>query len=274
MKQNEKLGGGLAVAGALMGIVGHYVLFMNWYERGMAAEAAEPGCEILLKWLHPLITDMGILAGVLFAVSAYGFFTSRKWAFFLSVIAIVLAMQGSWFINVPYMAAGLPPIYFTLFWPYLIMYFLIARLVGKLPWNITVVGLLSGMAFVFCFMNGIASTSRIITVGAPIFTMVQRLHWIAMIGWGVVTVGLLMQPKEWMRVVGISAGTLELIVGIPLAIVTAQELGRFSLFALAPISCFILLVLFLWPRVWDKLAASAEKQTDEIIEGSPTVQVA
>ncbi len=273
MKQNAKLGGALAVVGALMGIVGHYVLFMNWEERGMAAEAAEPGCEILLKWLHPFLTDLGLLAGVLFAVSAYGFFTSRKWAFLLSIIAIVLALQGSWFINVPYMAAGLPPIYFILFWPYLIMFFLIMRLVGKVPWNRTMVGFLAGMAFVFCFMNGIASTSRIITVGAPIFAMVQRLHWIAMIGWGVVTVGIILRPKEWMRVVGLSAATLELIVGIPLAIVTAQELGRFSLFALAPISCLILLVLFLWPKVWDRLEASAFEEEAEILEVSPSVQV-
>ena len=274
MKQNEKLGGVLAIVGALMGIVGHYVLFTNWYHTGMAAEAAEPGCEILLKYIHPAISDLGILAGVLFAVSAYGFFTSRKWAFLLSVVAIVLALQGSWFINVPYMSAGLPPIYFTLFWPYLIMYFLLVRLVGRVPWSRTMVGMLAGMAFVFCFMNGIASTSRIITVGAPIFTMVQRLHWLAMIGWGIVTVGIILRPMEWMRVLGLSAGTLELVVGIPLAIVTAQELGRFSLFALAPITCFVLLVLFLWPKVWQKLVASYDEAPEEVLEGTPTAQVA
>jgi hypothetical protein len=274
MKQNAKLGGALAIIGAVMGIGGHYVLFLNWYEKGMAAEAAEPGCEILLKYLHPFITDLGLLAGVLFAVSAYGFFTNRKWAFFMSTAAIVLALQGSWFVNVPFMAAGLPPIYFTLFWPYLIMFFLIMRLVGRVPWNRTGIAFLTGMAFVFCFMNGIASTSRIITIGAPLFTLVQRLHWVAMIGWGVVTVGIIMKPKEWMRVVGLSAAALELIVGIPLAVVTAQELGRFSLFALAPISCLVLLVLFLLPRVWEKLEAAPSEGQDELLEGSPSAQMA
>ena len=272
MKVNEKLGGVAAVIGALMGIIGHYVLFMNWYERGMAAEAAEPGCEILLKYLHPFLTDLGLLAGVIFAVSAYGFFTKRKWAFLLSVIAIVLALQGSWFVNVPFMAAGLPPIYFTLFWPYLILFFIIMRGVAKVPWPRTIVSFLAGMAFVFCFMNGVASTSRIITIGAPLFTLVQRLHWVAMIGWGVVTVGIIMRPKEWMRVVGLSAATLELIVGIPLAIVTAQELGRFSLFALAPICCAILLVLFLIPKVWEALPAKPVDNQDELTEGTPQAQ--
>ena len=200
MRQNEKIGGILATVGALIGVVGHYLLFMNWYERGMSAEAAEPGCEILLKWLHPFITDLGILAGVLFAVAAYGFFTSRKWAFLVSVIAIVLSLQGAWFINVPFMAAGLPPIYFTLFWPFLILYFIIMIPVGKLSWKRTMVGFLAGMAWVFCLMNGIASLSRIITVGAPFFSLVQRMHWFAMLAWGVVTVSILLVLTDDTRI--------------------------------------------------------------------------
>jgi hypothetical protein len=75
-----------------------------------------------------------------------------------------------------------------------------------------------------------------------------------MLGWAVVTVGIIMKPKEWMRVIGLAAGVTELVVGLPLAFVTAQQLGRFSLFALAPISCLILIGLFLWPGVWEKVS--------------------
>jgi fumarate reductase subunit D len=56
-----------------------------------------------------------------------------------------------------------------------------------------------------------------------------------------------------MRVVGLSAGLVELTVGIPLTVATAQQLGRFSLFALAPISCLMLLVLLVWPGLWQRL---------------------
>jgi hypothetical protein len=126
------------------------------------------------------------------------------------------------------------------------------------------------MAWVFCLMNGIASLSRIITIGAPFFALVQRSHWIAMLGWGVFTVGFLMEVKEWQRVVGLLAGTLELVVGIPLAIVTAQELGRFSLFALAPICCLILVTLLVWPGVWDKVGAKAKPSTTAVV--SPAAQ--
>ncbi|MDP1713270.1 MAG: hypothetical protein Q8L41_00870 [Anaerolineales bacterium] len=252
MKDKNFLGGILATVSALMGIIGHFVIFLKWYQIGMGAESAEPGCEILLKYIHPAMADLGILGGILFAVSAYGFFTKKNWAFLLSVIGIVLALLGSWFINVPYMAASLPPIYFPLFWPYLIIYFLLMRGVGNISWSRTLLGLLTGIAYIFCFMNGVSSTSRIITTGAPIFVLVQRLHWFAMLGWAVITVGLLTKPKDWMRVVGLVAGTTELVVGVPLAFVTAQQLGRFSLFALGPIASLALVVIIVWPGIWER----------------------
>ena len=253
MKENRVLGGILATVSGLMGLIGHTIIFLQWYVRGMGAEAAEPGCEILLKYIHPALSDLGMLAGVIFLVSAYGFFTKKNWAFLLSVIAIVLALQGAWFINVPFMAASLPPVYFILFWPYFVLYFLIMVLVGKRTWGKTLLGLLLGMAWVFCLMNGIASLSRIITIGMPFFVFVQRLHWVAMIGWGITAVGVIMQPKEWMRVLGISAGVLEIVVGYPLAVITGQELGRFSLFSLAPIACTILVILLVMPSMWSKI---------------------
>jgi hypothetical protein len=257
MKDKSMYGGILATVSALMGIVGFFYLFMQWYQIGMGAESAEPGCEILLKYIHPLLTDVGLFAGILFAVSAYGFFTKKDWAFFLSVVGIVLALLASWFINVPYMAASLPPVYFPLFWPYLLIYFLLLRGVGGISWSRTLLALLTGIAYIFCFMNGVSSTSRIITHGAPIFVLVQRLHWVAMLGWAVVTVGIIMRAKEWMRVVGIIAAVTELVVGVPLAIVTAQGLGRFSLFALGPIACLVLLVILVWPGLWERWTGSS-----------------
>jgi hypothetical protein len=261
MKKEHLFGGTLAIIAGLMGIIGHYAIFMKWYVIGMNTPSTEPGCEILLKTIHPLMAQVGILGGVLFLVSAYGYFTRRNWAFFISLIALVLALLGSWFINVPYMAAGLPPVYFPLFWPYLLMYFLFLLVVGKVSWSRTLLSLLTGVAYIFCWMNGVASTSRIITIGAPIFRLVQYPHWVAMIGWAAITIGMIMHPKEWMRVVGLSAGVTELVVGIPLTIATAQQLGRFSLFALAPISCLALVILFVWPGLWSRLTEGSSEST-------------
>jgi hypothetical protein len=260
--KNNKLGVIAASFAGLMGIIGHFFIFLSWYFRGMMAESAEPGCEILLKWIHPALADLGILGGVIFLVSAYGYYKKKEWAFLLSSIAIVLSLQGAWFINVPFMAAGLPPIYFILFWPFLAIYFILMVPIGRLSWSRTMVGFIAGMAWVFCLMNGIASMSRIITIGAPFFTLVQRMHWIAMLAMGITTVSILMGAKEWTWVLGFTAGLLEMVIGIPLAIVTAQELGRFSLFALAPISCLILILIMLWPNnLWERWINSPRSKT-------------
>lgn len=255
MKRKRQIAGSLAVVAGLLGILATYLIFMQWYGPARTAEAAEPGCEILLKYLMPALSDFGILAGVLYLVAAYGFFAGAGWAFPVVILANVLALQGSWFINVPMMAAGLPPIYFIIFWPNLLLYFLYVKWIGDRSWGLTLLGFATGMAFIFCFMNGVASWSRIITIGRPIFLIVQRLNWVAFIGFGVLTVGLLLKPKGWMRVLGLSSALLELVVGIPLVVATTISLGRFSLFSFGPIMALVILVLFLWPGMWEKLTS-------------------
>ena len=252
MKNKNLLGGILAIIAALLGIIGHPVIFLNWYQVGMHTPNAQPGCEIMLRYMHPLMTDFGILGGVLFAVSAFGYFRQKKWAFPMTAFAIILALLASWFINVPYMEAHLPPVYMLLFVPYLILYFLFMISVGNLSWSRTLLAMCTGLAYILCFMNGVASTARMAIVGAPVYTMVERLSWVAMIGWGVVTGGILLAPREWNQVLGITAAVLELVVGIPLGIADSQLLGHFSLFAAAPIFCLALLVVLVWPGLWQR----------------------
>ena len=257
MNQKRRWAGTLALIGGLLGIIATYLIFMAWYGPARTAEAAEPGCEILLKYLMPALSDFGILAGVLYLVAAYGFFAGFGWAFPIVVLANVLALQGSWFINVPMMAAGLPPIYFIIFWPNLLLYFLFMRWIGERSWSRTLLGLGTGMAFIFCFMNGVASWSRIITIGAEIFILVQRLNWMAFLGFGVTTVGIMLKPKEWMRVVAIASGLLELVVGVPLVVATTLLLGRFSLFSFGPIMSLILVTIAVWPGLWVRLTGES-----------------
>jgi hypothetical protein len=250
MTKNNRWGSITTLILGLLGIIGTYLIFIGWFDKARFAEAAEPGCEILLGYLMPALSDFGITAGVIFLVSSYGYYTGQKWAFPASIVASALALQGSWFINVPMMAAGLPPIYFTIFWPNLLGYFLLVKVVGERSWKRTLLGLGTGMAFIFCFMNGVASWSRIITIGTEIFVLVQRMNWIASIGFFVVTVGVILQPREWMRVVAMCAGLLELVVGL--------SLGRFSLFSFGPIMAMVLSVLFIWPGVWERLTVDEE----------------
>lgn len=256
MKENRTLGAILSIIGALLGVFGTIYLFMNWYFPSLSFEAAEPGCEILLKYIFPALSDVGILAGIIYAVSAYGYITGASWAFSTSVFALVLALPSTWFINVPFMAADQPPIFFPLFIPNLIMFFLFMKLVRNISWGRVLLAMFTGVAFIMCMMNGIASWSRIITIGSELFYLVQRLNWVAMAGWAVVTAGILLRPKGWMRILGIGAGLMELVVGYPLGFATAGTLGRFSLFLLAPIISTGLLILFFMPKAWARITGA------------------
>jgi hypothetical protein len=259
MEKNRKAGMILGTIGALMNIIGIFTIFMMWYERAQHMEAAEPGCEMLLKYIMPGLSDVGIIAGVLFAAGAYGFLIMKKWAFPVMVIGSVLSLQATWFINVPFMAAGEPPVYFTLFWPNLILYFLAVRVVGNRSWSHTLLGMFTGMGFVLCFMNGIASWSRILTIGTELFYFVQRLNWFSSIAWGIVTAGILIRPKDWMRVLGLGAAFTQVMVGTPLAVETTIELGRFSLFSIAPIISLVLFIVLLSPARFQRITGTREE---------------
>jgi len=48
------------------------------------------------------------------------------------------------------------------------------------------------------------------------------------------------------------------VVGIPLAIATAIDMGRFSMFAIGPIFSLALVVVFAWPALWQKFTGPDE----------------
>ena len=142
----------------------------------------------------------------------------------------------------------------------LILYFLIMKSVGKLSWGHTVLGMFTGLGFVLCFMNGIASWSRILTIGTELFVFVQRLNWFSSIAWGIVTAGILIRPKDWMRILGLGAAFLQVMVGTPLAVETTIELGRFSLFSIAPIVSLILFFVLLSPARFQRITGAQPEE--------------
>lgn len=250
MSENaRRLGAGIALVGGLLGVIGTFWLFTAWYQPMMAAEAAagRPDEEKIVRFIIPLLADIGILAGTCWAVAAYGFFARLRWAWPLAVVANVLALQGSFFPNIPAASRGLPPAFLLVFVPNLIFYFLLLHGVGKLDWGRILLSLFSGMAFVLCFMNGVASTDRIMVIGAPLYIAVQRLNWLASIGWGVFTIAMLIRPLEWQRALGLAAGLLGVVVGYPLGMAITLSFGRFSMFYVAPIFCTGLLAALLLP---------------------------
>lgn len=260
MNSRDKLGLALAVIGALLGLFGSFIIFTQWYEPMMAAEiaAGRPDEEIIVKFIIPVLNDIGMVAGALWAVAAFGYAKSRRWAWPVSVVASVLALQGSFFPMIPAASRGLPPMFGLIFVPSLLIYVALLWFVGRVNWRILVFSLFAGIAFVLSFMNGVASTDRIMVIGTPLYVAVQRLNWLASIAWGVFTVGLILKPAEWVRMVGLGAGILEMVVGYPLGLATTLSFGHFSMFFPAPIlsTLLVLVILFAWDRVVAPFAAA------------------
>ncbi|MGC9400270.1 MAG: hypothetical protein ACP5HM_14200 [Anaerolineae bacterium] len=257
-----KLGVAIALVGAVLGIVVSLFLFVRWYEPVVLAEiaAGRPDEGVIVEYIFPALNDVSVVAGIFWALAAYGFLTERSWGWTLAVVANVLALQGSFFTMIPPVTRGLSPYTMVIFLPNLVAYGLLLFAVRKVDWRIAVVGLFSGIAMVLSFMNGVASTNKMITTEMTLFVAVQRLNWIAAAGWGVFTIGLLLRPAEWVRLTGLGAGLLEITVGLPLGIVTAIEAGRFSMFLPAPLLSLALVILLALPwgrRIAPQLKPSA-----------------
>lgn len=266
MKQNDKLGAIIAAAGALLGMFGTLWIFTSWYDTMMAAElaAGRPDEMTLVKFIIPALSDIGIVAGVVWAVAAYGFFHRAGWAWPVAVVANVLALLGSFFPMIPAASRGLSPTFALIFVPNLLFYVLLLWQVRPVPWEILVLSLFSSMALVLSFMNGVASTDRIIVSGKALYVAVQRLNWITAVGWSVFTIGLVLKPAQWVRLVGPGAGLLGMLVGFPLGVATTIASGSFSLFYVAPIFSALLVVVLLLPRgqrLFDLAALSSERDT-------------
>ena len=246
MKERTTAGSIIALVGAVVGIIGVFVVFMLAYGPMIAVEigAGRPDEADIVKYVIPFLSDLGIVAGVLWAVSAYGFAKKTQWAWRTAVIANVMSLLTGFFSMIPALSRGLFPLFLIVFLPNLITYLLLLTYVRKVDGKIVLVSLISGMAYVMVFMNGIASTDKIILKRGDIFIAVQRINWIAAVGWGVFTVALVTRQK-WTVPVGLGAGLLTLTAGIPLAVATTLEAGRFSMFSPGPmLAALLLLVLF------------------------------
>jgi len=254
MKEKSKVGAAISLIGAILGIVVIYASFLQVYDPIMASEMVEgrAGGEgiadgvSISKYVMPVVNDIGIIGGVLWAVSAYGFMKREKWAWSTAILANVLSLL-SFFMLIPAMSRGISPIYAFVFIPNIIAFFLLLVFVRKIDPKIIAISMVAGMAYVMAFMNGVAATDQMLSGGGTLFVVGQRINWIASIAWGSFVIALLTR-KEWALQLGLSAALLTLVAGIPLGVVTAMESAKFSMYFLAPILALILKISFVLPK--------------------------
>jgi uncharacterized membrane protein (UPF0136 family) len=248
MKERSKAGAFISLFGAIVGIVGVFAAFLLAYQPMIDAEmaAGRPDEAIIVRYVIPFLSDIGITAGVLWAVAAYGFFKGKNWAWTTAVIANVVSLLTGFFGMIPAASRGLFPMFIIVFAPNLLTYFLLLGYVRRVDAKIMALSLVSGITYVLAFMNGVAATDKIILSGRALLIAVQRLNWVAAAAWAVFTVGLL-KRKRWTKPVGLGAGLMTVIAGAPLAAVSTINEGRFSMFSPAPLLGLLLLIVLLAP---------------------------
>lgn len=257
MKERSKTGAVISIIGAILGIVVIYFSFLQVYDPIMASEMADgrAGGEVIenglsvSKYVMPIVNDIGMIGGVIWAVSAYGFIKKENWAWGTAVLANVLSLL-SFFMLIPAMSRGISSIFAFVFVPNIIAFFLLLAYVRRVDPKIIAISMVAGMAYVMAFMNGVAATDQLLSgssANSVFFVMGQRLNWIASIAWGGFVVALLTR-KKWALQLGLGGALLTLIAGIPLGVVISMESAKFSMYFLAPILAFILKLIIVLPK--------------------------
>lgn len=252
----------LSLIMGVLGIVLHYLLPILFFETILAAEAGNP-CVVTAPIFFPIFADIGILGGILWILAGIAFLQKKKWGYTAAVFGVVFSLKASFWPNIPTMEGGaVLPVWFLIFLPNLVMYFVLLRSMRNESWIKMLFGMFTGMAFILNFINGIASTTRMIQYSsdfdmAGVFILTQRLGFIASILFGIATIGLFVaKKKEWVRIVGLSGAIVSMVGGFPLAIhsmILAFQLEEkaFSMFIMAPVLSTVVGIVFLFPGIWN-----------------------
>ena len=255
MKERRKVGAAISLIGAILGIVLIYTSFLLVYEPIMASEMGDgrAGGEIITdgvsvsKYVMPVVNDIGLIGGAIWAVAAFGFAKKEKWAWSTALLANVLSLL-SFFMLIPALSRGISPIYTFIFIPNIIAFFLLLSYVRKVDKKIIAISTVAGMAYVMSFMNGVAATDQMLAGGGEmVFLMGQRLSWIGSLAWASFVIALL-NRKEYAIQIGLGAALVTLIAGLPLGVVTSMNEAKFSMFLMAPILSLIVKVTLVLPK--------------------------
>lgn len=280
MQERTKVGLWTSLILGLYGMIGAFYVFVisnHWMEMWIAkSENYSEALGIfrldevfIIKYVIPPLHDLAVIGSVMMIVASYMFYKKYKRAWHVAVIGNVIAIQGTAFPIVAAASAGIFPEYSILFLPIFAGFFVYIGYVRKLPNKILVWGTVTGMAFVLTLFNGIAAASRMaqkeylqnlpgLAAETPMFAAVQQVNWFAMIAWGIFLIALLFN-KKWLIPVGIFGAILGIVGGLPLGIDSMANGSAFSMFLVAPIMSFILLVYLLLPSTERFLTTEWEK---------------
>lgn len=250
LKNNHKLGIALSVIGILVGFLAMTLIaciYMPVVE-GKILEG-RPDEAITVRIVYALMGWIGMAGGAIWGVSLFGFLNKKVWAWSLGVGAATLQILSGFFPMIP---AGSIGMFSPTLWVILIALALWFGMmwVGGVKGKIILLALITGMAYVMTFIDGVGGISRYQTVKIPftigMYAMGQMVCWLAAAAW-VVFIVYLASGNPRTITTGILAAGLSIYGGIPVGITDVVRLGRFSMFLPGPILSLIILVIILLP---------------------------
>jgi hypothetical protein len=249
MKNNNKLGAALAVAGILTGLLLLYLLSSIYMPTITGKELeGRPDEGITVRIVFALLGWVGISAGALWVMVLYGFLQNKDWAWIWGTLAAMGQIVAGFFPIIPPASIGLPT---PTVWVFVIGFALWFGMlfVGGVGKKIVALAFFSGLAYVLTFMDGVGAISRYQTVEegfVGIYGLSQMVNWWGAAAWAVFILALV-QGKPWAVPAGIFAAAMSMFGGYPVGLTDLARIGRFSMFLVAPIISTVLLVVFLLP---------------------------
>ena len=274
-KIKSRKGGSMGVVSIILGAAGVFLsylfIFLHLDNIVSAETAAATECRLVSPFFIPLFAVFGILAGMIWLVAGVGFFGKKEWAYSVAVIAVVITLFASFWPNIPAMEskAAVPGPWFLIFFPNLLVYFILVMRKGHERGKKAWFGLVLGMAFILNFINGIAATTRMSNrlpqinplidnyAPASMYMLTMPTNMIASILFGITTIGIfLARNKEKVRITGLAGAFLSISAGFPLAFYSMfieSASPAFSMFILGPVISSVALIFILSSKTWNKI---------------------
>ncbi|MHA1472036.1 MAG: hypothetical protein ACTSQW_02935 [Promethearchaeota archaeon] len=277
-KIRSKNSGSMGIVGIILGAAGvfcsYLFIFLHLDNIVSAETAAATECRLVSPFFIPLFAVIGILGGMIWLTAGVGFLQKKEWAYTVGVIAVVISLFANFWPNIPAMEskAAVPGPWFLIFFPNLLVYFILVMKIGHEKGKKAWFGLGLGMAFILNFINGIAATTRMSNrlpeinplidnyAPASIYMLTMPTNMIASILFGIATMGFfLARNKEKVRIAGLAGALLSVSAGFPLAFYSMfieSTTPAFSMFILGPVVSLVVGVFILSSKMWGNLAGS------------------
>ena len=277
-KIKSRKGGFMGIVSLILGAGGIFLsylfIFLHLDNIVFAETAAATECRLVSPFFIPLFNVIGILGGMIWLTAGVGFLGKKEWAYNVGVIAVVITLFSSLWPNIPAMEskAAVPGPWFLIFFPNLLVYFILVMRKGHERGKKAWFGLVLGMAFILNFINGIAATTRMSNrlpgmvvesilmtdySRASIYMLTMPTNMIASILFGLATIGIfLAKNKEKVRIAGLAGTFLAISAGFPLAFYSMFIEGAgfsFSMFILGPVVSLLVGIFILSSKMWNKI---------------------